>query len=99
MNYKLVELIAYAKTINYVEPSCENSDEWSHDELVFKSIKIALDSDIQIKAGLHICNQFPPLKIIYKSILRQYINYFTSLNLQQQQQHQQQDNNLLSSNI
>lgn len=95
MNYKLVELIAYAKTINYIEPTSSNSDEWSHDELVFKSIKIALDSDIQIKAGLHICNQFPPLKIIYKSILRQYINYFTSLNLQQQQQ----DNNLLSSNI
>ena len=42
MNYKIVELIAYAKTINYVEPSCENSDEWSHDELVFKSIKIRL---------------------------------------------------------
>ena len=74
-----------------------NSDEWSHDELVFKSIKIALDSDIQIKAGLHICNEFPPLKIIYKSILRQYINYFTSLNLRQHQQ--QQDNNLLSTNI
>jgi hypothetical protein len=97
MNYKLVELIAYAKTINYIEPTSSNSDEWSHDELVFKSIKIALDSDIQIKAGLHICNQFSPLKIIYKSILRQYINYFTSLNLQQHQQ--QQDNNLLSNNI
>jgi len=95
MNYKLVDLIEYAKAINYIEPSSQNSDEWSHDELVFKSIKIALDSDIQIKAGLHICNEFPPLKIIYKSILRQYINYFTSLNLQQQQQ----DNNLLSSNI
>ena len=95
MNHKLIDLIVYAKTINYIEPSSANSDEWSHDELVFKSIKIALDSDIQIKAGLHICNEFPPLKIIYKSILRQYINYFTSLNLQQQQQ----DNNLLSSNI
>ena len=95
MNYKLVDLIEYAKAINYIEPSSQNSDEWSHDELVFKSIKIALDSDIQIKDGLHICNQFHPLKIIYKSILRQYINYFTSLNLQQQQQ----DNNLLSSNI
>ena len=82
MNYKLIELIVYAKTINYIEPSSQNSDEWSHDELVFKSIKIALDNDIQIKAAIHICNQFPPLKIIYKSILRQYIDYFTSLNLQ-----------------
>ncbi|MDA7464605.1 hypothetical protein N8996_07440 [Candidatus Poseidonia alphae] len=92
MNYKLVDLIEYAKTINYIEPSSQNSDEWSHDELVFKSIKIALDSDIQIKAGLHICNQFSPLKIIYKSILRQYINYFTSLNIQH-------NNNPLSNNI
>lgn len=92
MNYKLVDLIKYAKAINYIEPSSQNSDEWSHDELVFKSIKIALDSDIQIKAGLHICNQFSPLKIIYKSILRQYINYFTSLNIQH-------NNNPLSNNI
>jgi hypothetical protein len=80
---KLVELIIIAQNIPYIEPQSENMDHWSSDELVFKSIYIALNNPVQIKAGLHICNQFPPLKLIYKSILNQYIKYFS--NIQQQQ--------------
>ena len=76
---KLVELIIIAQNIPYIEPQSENMDEWSSDELVFKSIYIALNNPVQIKAGLHICNQFPPLKLIYKSILNQYIRYFSNL--------------------
>ena len=76
---KLVELIIIAQNIPYIEPQSENMDEWSSDELVFKSIYIALSNPVQIKAGLHICNQFPPLKLIYKSILNQYIRYFSNL--------------------
>ena len=76
---KLVELIIIAQNIPYIEPQSENMDEWSSDELVFKSIQIALNNPVQIKAGLHICDQFPPLKLIYKSILNQYIRYFSNL--------------------
>jgi hypothetical protein len=76
---KLVELIIIAQNIPYIEPQSENMDDWSSDELVFKSIYIALNNPVQIKAGLHICNQFPPLKLIYKSILNQYIRYFSNL--------------------
>ena len=76
---KLVELIIIAQNIPYIEPQSENMDEWTSDELVFKSIYIALNNPVQIKAGLHICNQFPPLKLIYKSILNQYIRYFSNL--------------------
>ena len=72
----LNNLIIIAKNVQYIEPISKNIDDWNSDELVFKSIKIALDNDIQVKAGLYICNQFPPLKIFYKSILNQYINYF-----------------------
>jgi|UniRef100_A0A6C0CXV8 hypothetical protein len=75
---KLVELIIIAQNIPYIEPQSENMDEWTSDELVFKSIYIALNNPVQIKAGLHICNQFPPLKLIYKSILNQYIKYFSN---------------------
>ena len=75
---KLVELIIIAQNIPYIEPQSENMDDWSSDELVFKSIYIALNNPVQIKAGLHICNQFPPLKLIYKSILNQYIKYFSN---------------------
>ena len=75
---KLVELIIIAQNIPYIEPQSENMDEWTSDELVFKSIYIALNNPVQIKACLHICNQFPPLKLIYKSILNQYIKYFSN---------------------
>ena len=76
---KLAELIEKAKCIKYIEPKSQNIEEWTSDELVFKSINIALQHDIQIKAGLYICKHFPPLKIIYNSILTQYINYFIKL--------------------
>lgn len=78
---KLAELIIIAQNITYIEPNSTNMDEWSSDELVFKSIQIALNNPVQIKAGLHICDQFPPLKLIYKSILNQYIKYFTQKNM------------------
>jgi len=35
-----------------------------------------LNNEVQIKAGLYICSLFPPLKLVYKSILRGYIVYF-----------------------
>lgn len=75
---KLLELIIIAQNIPYIEPQSENIDDWTSDELVFKSIYIALNNPVQIKAGLHICNQFSPLKLIYKSILNQYIRYFSN---------------------
>jgi hypothetical protein len=77
---KLEELITIAQNINYVEPASTNIDEWNNDELVYKSIQIALHNVVQIKAGLYMCNMFPPLKLIYKSILSGYIKYFNKLN-------------------
>jgi hypothetical protein len=73
---KLEDLIIIAQQIPYVEPSPVNIDEWSNDELLYKSINIALHNIIQIKAGLYICSLFSPLKLIYKSILNAYIKYF-----------------------
>jgi hypothetical protein len=77
---KLEELIIIAQNINYIEPTSTNIDEWNNDELVYKSIQIALQNVVQIKAGLYICNMFPQLKLIYKSILSSYIKYFNKLN-------------------
>jgi hypothetical protein len=76
---KLEDLIVVAQNITYIEPINENIDEWSNDELLYKSIHIALHNIIQIKAGLYICNMFPPLKLIYKSILNGYIKHFKNL--------------------
>tara|TARA_B100000424_G_scaffold271654_1_gene275534 strand:- start:1209 stop:1484 length:276 start_codon:yes stop_codon:yes gene_type:complete len=77
---KLNELLIIAKNIKYIEPSDHNDLNWTQDEVIFKSIHIALQHEIQIRAGLYITDLFPPIKIIYKSILNKYINYFTLLN-------------------
>ena len=77
---KLEELMIIAQNIPYIEPSSQNSDEWSSDELIYKSIHISLHNEIQIRAGLHMCNKFPPLKLVYKHILSGYIKFFTDLN-------------------
>ena len=77
---KLEELMIIAQNIPYIEPSSQNSDEWTSDELIYKSIHISLHNEIQIRAGLHMCNKFPPLKLVYKHILSGYIKFFKDLN-------------------
>lgn len=77
---KLEELMIIAQNIPYIEPSSQNSDEWSSDELIYKSIHISIHNDIHVRAGLHMCNKFPPLKLVYKHILHGYIKFFNDLN-------------------
>jgi hypothetical protein len=77
---KLVDLITISQNVPYTAPNSTNIEEWTPDELVFNSIYIALNNAIQVKAGLYMAESFPPLKIIYKSILNKYIKYFTQLN-------------------
>jgi hypothetical protein len=81
---KLVDMIAFARTIQYREPRNSIVDEWTSDELLYKSIHIALVNDIQIRSALNICESFPPLKFIYKSILTKYIKHFTRYSMEVQ---------------
>jgi len=81
---KLVDIIAFARTIQYTEPHNPNVDEWTSDELLYKSINIALVNDIQIRSALNICETFPPLKLIYKSIITKYIKHFTCHSMESQ---------------
>jgi len=74
---KLIELVVIAQNIPYITPTNPDIEQWSSNELLYECIHIALHNPIQIKAGLHICDQFPPLKLIYKSILNQYIKHFS----------------------
>ena len=81
---KLVDMIAFARNIRYIEPDNPNVDEWTSDDLLYKSIHIALVNDIQIRSALNICETFPPLKLIYKSILTKYIKHFTRQSMESQ---------------
>ena len=76
---KLVELIAIAENIPYIALINPNIDDWTSDELLYESIHIALVNRVQIRSALNICNTFPPLKLVYKSILTRYIKYFTDI--------------------
>ena len=76
---KLVEMIAMAENIPYIAPGNPNMDEWTSDEMLYESIHIALVNRIQIKTALNMCNNFPPLKLIGKSILTKYIKHFTDI--------------------
>lgn len=85
---KLVDMINIAYNVPYYKPYSQNTDEWTSDELLYESINIALVNGVQIKAALNICQSFPPLKLIYKSIMTRYITHFTALH-NEKIQHQQ----------
>ena len=79
---KLADMIVIAENVPYVGPVNTNIDEWTSDELLYHSIHIALVNRVQIRTALNICETFPPLKLIYKSILTRYITFFTNLHKQ-----------------
>ena len=76
---KLEQMLIIAKSISYIEPHSSNIEDWTDDELTYKSINISLNNEIQLRAGINMCSRFPPLKIVYKAILSGYITYFTQL--------------------
>ena len=71
----LDELIIFAKTINYIPPD-KDIDEWSDDECSFGSLAIALKNPVQIKSFKGICKMLPPLTLIFKQRLKNYIKMF-----------------------
>jgi hypothetical protein len=76
---KLVEMVAIAEQIPYIPPTNTNVDEWTNDEMLYESIHIGLVNSIQVRTALNMCNTYPPLKLIGKSILRKYIKHFIDL--------------------
>ena len=73
----LIELLRLAQHVEYYPPE-GHIDDWSYEEILHASIKDCLNSTPQLKASLSICNNFPPLKIFYKSNLKTYIKKYGS---------------------
>lgn len=69
----LLELIEIAKSKSYDFPDKPISD-YTNDELLYSAVFIGINNEIQIKACLIVLNQFPPVKIFVKSLLKKYIN-------------------------
>lgn len=71
----LIQLLGLAKEVNYFDSINEEND-WTDHEVIYKAINISINSPIQIRAALIMCNMFPPLKIIFKTIIRRYIKHY-----------------------
>ena len=72
----LVQLLEFAKQVEYCDPINEEI-QWTDHEVIYKAINISINSPIQVRAGLIMCDMFPPLKIIFKTIIRRYIKHYT----------------------
>ncbi len=74
-NMTLDELIIFAKTINYIPPN-KGIEQWSDEECSFGSLAIALQNPVQIRSFKGICKMLPPLTLIFKQRLKNYIKMF-----------------------
>ena len=69
---KFTELICVAKTLSYYPPQYKE-DEWTTEDIYHAALHETLQSRYQIRASEIICNVFPPLKLLFKNTLRNYI--------------------------
>jgi hypothetical protein len=69
---KLTELMVFAKKFMYINPGT-NEETWSTEEIYYAALYETLNSKYQIRASEIICGIFPPLKLLFKSTLRNYI--------------------------
>lgn len=73
---KLTDLMIYAKNFNYINPGT-SEDTWSTEEIYYAALHETLHSKYQIRASEIICGIFPPLKLLFKNTIRNYIKVMT----------------------
>lgn len=87
---KLEDLIVVAKQIKYIPPSYDESS-WTQDDIYNGAIQETLGTRYQMRASLMVCDSFAPLKLFFKSTLRNYIKimYARNAELQSRQESNQ----------
>lgn len=76
----LKEYLDKAKTIDYIPPDNVSINDMDKKEIFFGAISETMTSKYQLKAALIVCEMFPPLKIFFKSQLKDYIKIMDSRN-------------------
>jgi hypothetical protein len=66
----------FAKNFVYINPGT-NEETWSIEEIYYAALYETLNSKYQIRASEIICGIFPPLKLLFKNTLRNYIKVMT----------------------
>ena len=80
---KLEDLIKLAKQINYISPPYDESS-WSQDDIYNAAIQETLITRYQLKASMMVCDSFAPIKLFFKSTLRNYIKVMCARNAETQ---------------
>ena len=71
----LDELMEESKQYIYKEPE-KPREHWENDEWFFKAISIVIMEPVLIKSAQIICNWFPPMKLLFKTTIK---NKITSI--------------------
>lgn len=79
----LKDYLEQAKSIEYIPPDNVSINDMDKKEIFFGAISETMNSTYQIKAALIVCDMFPPLKIFFKSQLKDYIKIMDSRNCRQ----------------
>lgn len=76
---KLVELIVLAKTVEFPFTNLDlnNIQNWSQPDLYDAAVSVVVSNNILVHASLKVCNTFPPLKILFKTTIRNYIKKYS----------------------
>ena len=75
-NKTLLELSEIAKHVNYAKPELP-LDRWNNEQVFYGATTTALKDELLMKACFIICDTFPPLKLFFKKILRDYIKAYS----------------------
>lgn len=71
----LKDIIKKAQGITYKKPRKRDSELLDNEVINFSIYKFVND-DIFVKSCLILCNRFPPLSFVVRTILNQYINLY-----------------------
>lgn len=71
-NLTMTQLFVLAKQVQYVPPSYP-LNEWTTEDIYFGALKETIESQYQVMASEIVCGTFPPLKLLLKKTLRNYI--------------------------
>lgn len=76
---KLVELIILAKTVEFPFTNLDlsNIQTWSQPDLYDAAVSVVVSNNILVHASLKVCNTFSPLKLLFKTTIRNYIKKYS----------------------
>lgn len=71
----LLELIKLAQECKYIPPN-KSFDDLTDDEVIYNALNETLKNEIQVYGAIIICRKYSVIKIIVKTLLKDYIKLY-----------------------